>query len=203
MAELHAAYAEEVAARLREAGFRAKSDLRNEKISYKIREHSLQKLPYQLVLGDKEMQAETVAVRTRGGEDLGAMSLDSFIARLRSEAKALGTACSAKSATVTKVSLCAWANTSSSGRLAMVPSGFRISQISYVTVYVPAGVPGATFTAPVAGFSVTFGFVVAVCVSTTVASVAGAPFSVSLICAIRRSRSARSSVLRLEAPPGR
>jgi len=63
-------------------------DLRNEKISYKIREHSLQKLPYQVVVGDKEMQAETVAVRTRSGEDLGAMSLDAFTARLRAEAKA-------------------------------------------------------------------------------------------------------------------
>ena len=57
--------------------------------------------------------------------------------------------------------------------------GLSCSQIWYVTVYVPAGVPGATTTSPVAGFSVTFGFVVAVCVSTTVASVAGAPFSVS------------------------
>ena len=64
------------------------ADLRNEKISYKIREHSLQKLPYQLVVGDKEMQAGTVAVRTRSGEDLGAMSLEAFTARLRNEAQA-------------------------------------------------------------------------------------------------------------------
>ena len=56
------------------------SDLRNEKISYKIREHSLQKLPYHLVVGDKEMQAGTVAVRTRSGEDLGAMTLQAFTA---------------------------------------------------------------------------------------------------------------------------
>jgi threonyl-tRNA synthetase len=69
-------------------GFRAILDLRNEKISYKIREHSLQKLPYQVVVGDKEMQAETVAVRTRSGEDLGAMSLDAFTARLGSEMRA-------------------------------------------------------------------------------------------------------------------
>jgi threonyl-tRNA synthetase len=62
--------------------------LRNEKISYKIREHSLQKLPYQLVVGDKEMQADTVAVRTRSGEDLGAMPLKDFVARLQSEANA-------------------------------------------------------------------------------------------------------------------
>jgi len=88
ISEHQADYAAGVAAALRKAGFRAVEDLRNEKISYKIREHSLQKLPYQLVVGDKEKQAETVAVRTRGGEDLGAMGLDAFIARLRSEAKA-------------------------------------------------------------------------------------------------------------------
>ena len=83
-----AEYAESVAARLRAAGFRVKSDLRNEKISYKIREHSLQKLPYQLVVGDKEKQAGSVAVRTRSGEDLGAMALDAFIERLGNEARA-------------------------------------------------------------------------------------------------------------------
>jgi len=86
--EHHADYAESVAVRLREAGFRAKSDLRNEKISYKIREHSLQKLPYQLVVGDKEKQAGSVAVRTRSGEDLGAMPLADFIGRLGNEARA-------------------------------------------------------------------------------------------------------------------
>jgi len=88
ISEHQADYAVAVAGALREAGFRVVEDLRNEKISYKIREHSLQKLPYQLVVGDKEKQAGTVAVRTRGGEDLGAMGLDAFIARLRSEAKA-------------------------------------------------------------------------------------------------------------------
>ena len=86
--ERQAEYAERVAEDLRKQGFRAFSDLRNEKISYKIREHSLQKLPYQLVIGDKEMQAGTVAVRTRGGEDLGAMALKDFVARLQSEANA-------------------------------------------------------------------------------------------------------------------
>jgi len=79
------AYAEKVKEALLKQGFRAISDLRNEKISYKIREHSLQKLPYQLVVGDKEMQADTVAVRTRSGEDLGAMSLKDFTARLGTE----------------------------------------------------------------------------------------------------------------------
>ena len=79
------AYAERIAGALRAAGFRAAADLRNEKITYKIREHSLQKLPYQLIVGDKEMEADTVAVRTRGGEDLGAMPLDALLARLREE----------------------------------------------------------------------------------------------------------------------
>ncbi len=88
ISEHQADYANLVAATLRKAGFRALEDLRNEKISYKIREHSLQKLPYQLVVGDKEKQAGTVAVRTRGGEDLGAMALEAFIARLRNEAGA-------------------------------------------------------------------------------------------------------------------
>ena len=87
IAERQAGYAGEVSERLRAGGFRVMADVSNEKIGYKIREHSLQKLPYQLVVGDKEMQAGTVAVRTRGGEDLGAMPLDVYIARLESEAR--------------------------------------------------------------------------------------------------------------------
>ncbi|HQR12304.1 MAG TPA: threonine--tRNA ligase [Casimicrobiaceae bacterium] len=83
-----ASYAERVVGALKAAGFRAAADLRNEKITYKIREHSLQKLPYQLIVGDKEMQAETVAVRTRGGEDLGAFTLDALLERLRNEVAA-------------------------------------------------------------------------------------------------------------------
>jgi threonyl-tRNA synthetase len=79
-------YARSVAERLKSAGFRVITDLRNEKITYKIREHSLQKLPYQVILGDKELQAQQVAVRTRAGEDLGAMPLDAFIDRLEIEA---------------------------------------------------------------------------------------------------------------------
>jgi threonyl-tRNA synthetase len=86
--ERQASYAERVNDALVQRGFRAFLDLRNEKISYKIREHSLQKLPYQLVVGDKEMQAGTVAVRTRSGEDLGAMPLETFTERLASEARA-------------------------------------------------------------------------------------------------------------------
>jgi threonyl-tRNA synthetase len=83
-----AAYAERIVGALRAAGFRVSADLRNEKITYKIREHSLQKLPYQLIVGDKEQQAETVAVRTRGGEDLGAMPLEALLERLRKEVAA-------------------------------------------------------------------------------------------------------------------
>jgi threonyl-tRNA synthetase len=62
--------------------------LRNEKINYKIREHSVQKLPYQIVIGDKEKAAGLVAVRARGGQDLGQMSLDSLIERWRREVEA-------------------------------------------------------------------------------------------------------------------
>ncbi|HEV8259179.1 MAG TPA: threonine--tRNA ligase, partial [Burkholderiales bacterium] len=83
-----AGYAREVTEALRAAGYRAQADLRNEKIAYKIREHSLQKLPYQLILGDKETQARQVAVRTRAGEDLGAMPLEAFVTRLQAEAAA-------------------------------------------------------------------------------------------------------------------
>ncbi|MBK9595974.1 MAG: threonine--tRNA ligase [Rhodocyclales bacterium] len=85
ISEHQADYAEVVAEKLRLAGLRAVSDLRNEKISYKIREHSLQKLPYQVVVGDKEKAAGLVAVRARGGQDLGQMSLESFVERLTRE----------------------------------------------------------------------------------------------------------------------
>jgi threonyl-tRNA synthetase len=81
-------WAREVEARLKGAGFRVRTDLRNEKITYKIREHSLQKLPWQLIVGDKEQEAGTVAVRSRGGEDLGAMPLEAFVAHLESEVAA-------------------------------------------------------------------------------------------------------------------
>jgi len=80
-----AAYAGEIAAELRRAGLRVEADLRNEKITYKIREHSLQKLPFQVVVGDKEMAAQTVAVRTRKGEDLGQMPLPALIERLSAD----------------------------------------------------------------------------------------------------------------------
>ena len=82
-----AEYAAAVAAELRSAGFRAEADLRNEKITYKIREHSMQKLPYQLIVGEQEKAASKVAVRTRSGEDLGQMTLADFISRLKQEAR--------------------------------------------------------------------------------------------------------------------
>ena len=85
ISEHQAEYAGGVAERLTAAGLRAFADLRNEKITYKIREHSLQKLPYQVIVGDKEVAANAVAVRTRRGADLGQMSFDAFVARLRSE----------------------------------------------------------------------------------------------------------------------
>ena len=88
--EHQAAYAEQVSNELRRAGWRVETDLRNEKITYKIREHSLQKLPYQVIVGDKEMAAQTVAVRTRKGEDLGQMPVAAFIGRLEEEAQKLG-----------------------------------------------------------------------------------------------------------------
>jgi threonyl-tRNA synthetase len=87
-----AEYAGRVVAELKQAGLRAEADLRNEKITYKIREHSLQKLPYQVILGDKEMAAQTVAVRTRKGEDLGQMPIQDFVKRLLDEARQLGRA---------------------------------------------------------------------------------------------------------------
>ena len=80
--DAQAEYARNVAKTLQDKGFRVNLDLRNEKITYKIREHSMQKLPYLLVTGDKEMAAGAVAVRARGGQDLGAMSLDAFIQRV-------------------------------------------------------------------------------------------------------------------------
>ncbi|MBE0624028.1 MAG: threonine--tRNA ligase [Burkholderiales bacterium] len=82
-----AEYTAQVAAELRRAGFRAEADLRNEKITYKIREHSIQKLPYQLIVGEQEKAASKVAVRTRSGEDLGQMMLAEFIQRLKQEAR--------------------------------------------------------------------------------------------------------------------
>ncbi|WP_408596670.1 threonine--tRNA ligase [Limnohabitans sp.] len=80
-----AEYAQEVAKTLRNQGLRVDLDLRNEKITYKIREHSMQKLPYILVVGDKEKEAGAVAVRARGNQDLGVMSLQAFSEKIASD----------------------------------------------------------------------------------------------------------------------
>jgi threonyl-tRNA synthetase len=85
ISERQAEYAQNVVQALREAGVRAVSDLSNNKITYKIREHSLQKLPYLVVVGDKEMEAGAVSVRARGNQDLGQLSLDDLMARLKAE----------------------------------------------------------------------------------------------------------------------
>ena len=85
ISEKQGEYAEQVVAKLRAAGLRVEADLRNEKITYKIREHSLSKLPYQIVVGDKEVAANLVAVRTRGGRDLGQMSVEALTRRLLEE----------------------------------------------------------------------------------------------------------------------
>ena len=80
--DAQAEYARSVAKTLQNQGLRVNLDLRNEKITYKIREHSMQKLPYLVVVGDKEMAAGAVAVRARGGQDLGAMPLDAFVQKI-------------------------------------------------------------------------------------------------------------------------
>ncbi|NLB58144.1 MAG: threonine--tRNA ligase, partial [Gammaproteobacteria bacterium] len=83
--DAQADYVEEVRKSLADQGFRVESDLRNEKIGYKIREHTLQRVPYLLVVGDREKENGAVAVRTRSGEDLGSMPVSGFVSRLRDE----------------------------------------------------------------------------------------------------------------------
>ena len=85
ISDAQADYAQEVAQNLKKQGFRIHLDLRNEKITYKIREHSVQKLPYIVVIGDKERDAKTVAVRARGNVDLGVMPVDALVDRLKNE----------------------------------------------------------------------------------------------------------------------
>jgi len=85
ISEAQADYVTEVVKTLRSRGFRVEADLRNEKITYKIREHSVRKLPYLLVVGDKEKAAEVVAVRARGNQDLGQMSLEEVVERWQRE----------------------------------------------------------------------------------------------------------------------
>jgi threonyl-tRNA synthetase len=90
IADRHAAYAEEVRAKLAAAGLRADVDARQEKIGYKIREAQLQKVPYMLVAGDREMQDGQIAVRSRSGGDLGAQAVDEFIRRAVTEVERKG-----------------------------------------------------------------------------------------------------------------
>jgi len=84
--DAQADHVETVRKALADQSFRIETDLRNEKIGYKIREHALQRTPYILVVGDREKENGAVAVRTRSGEDLGSMGLDQFVARVRQEA---------------------------------------------------------------------------------------------------------------------
>jgi threonyl-tRNA synthetase len=90
ISEAQADYAQSVAEKLRGAGFRVECDLRSEKINYKIREHSLLKRPYQIVVGDKEKDAGLVACRARGNQDLGQMPIDTLIERLLLEKSSRG-----------------------------------------------------------------------------------------------------------------
>lgn len=85
--DAQADYAQTVASELKKNGFRVELDLRNEKIGLKIREHTLQKVPYLLVVGNKEVENRQLAVRTRGGEDLGAMPIATFVEKLQAEVK--------------------------------------------------------------------------------------------------------------------
>lgn len=85
ISDSQADYVRQVVETLKKNGIRSEFDLRNEKITYKIREHSMQKMPYLLVAGEREMQAGHLAVRTRKGEDLGSMPIDALIARLKVE----------------------------------------------------------------------------------------------------------------------
>ena len=77
---------------LAEQGFKVELDLRNEKIGFKIREHTIQRVPYMLVIGDKELENNSVAVRTRSGEDLGSMSIEDLITRFSDEIACRGSA---------------------------------------------------------------------------------------------------------------
>ena len=85
IADRQAEYCRQICEELEKQGFRVKLDLRNEKIGFKIREHSMQRVPYLLIIGDKELEDGTIAVRSQKGENLGAMSIEDFTKRLRNE----------------------------------------------------------------------------------------------------------------------
>lgn len=83
IADRHHAYAGQVADSLAQQGFRVKIDLRNEKIGFKIREHSMQRIPYLVIIGDKELEQQTVTVRTQKGDDLGSLTIHEFTEQLK------------------------------------------------------------------------------------------------------------------------
>jgi threonyl-tRNA synthetase len=83
-------YVRSVTEFLKNQHLRVEADLRNEKVGFKIREHTLQRVPYLLVAGDKEVAASLLSVRTRNGKDLGTMSVETFSERLRIEAESRG-----------------------------------------------------------------------------------------------------------------
>ena len=85
IADAHGSYAKEVTNALKQNNIRCNSDLRNEKITYKIREHSIQRVPYIIVVGDREKETKQVAVRNQKGEDLGSMALDELVKNLNKE----------------------------------------------------------------------------------------------------------------------
>jgi threonyl-tRNA synthetase len=85
IADAHGSYAKEVTNALKQNNIRCNSDLRNEKITYKIREHSIQRVPYIIVVGDREKETKQVAVRNQKGEDLGSMALDELVKNLKKE----------------------------------------------------------------------------------------------------------------------
>lgn len=87
----HAGYVQQLTAKLKAAGIRVVDDLRNEKVGFKIREHTLERVPYLLVAGDREMETESIAVRTREGADLGVMTVTDLLVKLQSESHAPGT----------------------------------------------------------------------------------------------------------------
>jgi threonyl-tRNA synthetase len=85
IADRHADYASQIMSELEQQGIRVKIDLRNEKIGFKIREHSMQRIPYLVIVGDKELEDQNITVRTQKGEDLGSLSISEFTERLKQE----------------------------------------------------------------------------------------------------------------------
>jgi threonyl-tRNA synthetase len=81
----HNSYAEQIKSELEKQGFRVKIDLRNEKIGFKIREHSMQRIPYLVIIGDKELENQTITLRTQKGDDLGSFSINELITRFKQQ----------------------------------------------------------------------------------------------------------------------